>query len=61
ENADRSIDELIDAVCSPGGTTIEGMKVLRNSSVKDDVAGAVDAAEERSEEITEEVSEELES
>ncbi|MDY6780879.1 MAG: pyrroline-5-carboxylate reductase, partial [Halobacteria archaeon] len=30
----RSLQELIDAVCSPGGTTIEGMKVLRNSSVK---------------------------
>jgi len=51
---DRSVDELIDAVCSPGGTTIEGMKVLRDSDVEAKVIEAVLAAEQRSEEIAEE-------
>jgi len=51
---DRSVDELIDAVCSPGGTTIEGMKVLRGSDVEAKVIEAVLAAEQRSEEIAEE-------
>ncbi len=50
--ADRSLDELIDAVCSPGGTTIEGMKVLRDSEAEEAIADAVTAAEERSEEIS---------
>lgn len=49
--SDRSIDDLIDAVCSPGGTTIEGMKLLWDSDVETDVAAAVTAAEERSREM----------
>jgi len=49
---ERSLDELIDAVCSPGGTTIEGVEVLRESNVHEKVVKAVDAAEERSEEIS---------
>lgn len=55
--ADRSLDELIDAVCSPGGTTIEGMKVLRESDADEALAAAVEAAEERSEEISEDFQE----
>jgi pyrroline-5-carboxylate reductase len=51
---DRSVEELIDAVCSPGGTTIEGMDVLWDSDVEAKVIEAVLAAERRSEEIAEE-------
>ncbi|PGF16746.1 pyrroline-5-carboxylate reductase [Natrinema sp. CBA1119] len=49
--ADRSVEELIDAVCSPNGTTIEGMEVLWDSDADADVAAAVTAAEERSAEL----------
>ncbi|MFP4633287.1 MAG: pyrroline-5-carboxylate reductase [Halobacteriales archaeon] len=59
EGDERSIDELIDAVCSPGGTTIEGMEVLRGSTVAEDVGDAVAAAERRSEEISREVARQL--
>ncbi|MFW6017227.1 MAG: pyrroline-5-carboxylate reductase [Halapricum sp.] len=50
---DRSVDELIDAVCSPNGTTIEGMEVLWDSDVEENVIEAVGAAERRSAEIAE--------
>jgi pyrroline-5-carboxylate reductase len=50
---DRSVDELIDAVCSPDGTTIEGMEVLWDSDVEEEVAAAVEAAQRRSAEISE--------
>lgn len=49
---DRTLDELIEAVCSPGGTTIEGVEVLRDSDVHEILVKAVDAAERRSEEIS---------
>ncbi|MUV90694.1 pyrroline-5-carboxylate reductase [Halapricum sp. CBA1109] len=48
---DRTVDELIDAVCSPNGTTIEGMEVLWDSDAEEAVIDAVAAAEERSKEI----------
>lgn len=54
-NDERSLDELIDAVCSPGGTTIEGMGVLREADADEPFVEAVGAAERRSEEITEEL------
>ncbi len=50
-NADESIDELIDAVCSPQGTTIEGMGVLRASDVHATIVDAVVAAEQRAAEL----------
>jgi pyrroline-5-carboxylate reductase len=50
---DRSVDELIDAVCSPNGTTIEGMEVLWDSNADETVIEAVGAAEERSRELAE--------
>lgn len=50
---DRTADELIDAVCSPNGTTIEGMEVLWDSDADDAVAAAVGAAERRSTELAE--------
>ncbi|WP_267643173.1 pyrroline-5-carboxylate reductase [Haloarchaeobius amylolyticus] len=51
---DRSVDELIDAVCSPNGTTIEGMKVLRASDADTAMMDAVEAARVRSVELAEE-------
>lgn len=53
--ADRSVDELIDAVCSPNGTTIEGMEVLWDSDLEDVVGDALAAAAERSRELAREV------
>lgn len=53
-NADDSLEELIDAVCSPKGTTIEGMEELWDSSLDADMAKAVEAAEHRSRELSEE-------
>ena len=50
---DRSVDELIDAVCSPNGTTIEGMEVLWDSDVQTEFAAAVEAARRRSVELAE--------
>jgi pyrroline-5-carboxylate reductase len=54
---DRSVDELIDAVCSPNGTTIEGMDVLWDSDADEAVADAVGAAAARSRELAEEFDE----
>jgi len=53
--ADRSVDELIDAVCSPNGTTIEGMEVLWDSDLEVVVGDALTAAAERSRELATEV------
>ena len=50
---DRTVDELIDAVCSPNGTTIEGMEVLWDSDADEAVVDAVAAAERRSRELAE--------
>jgi Pyrroline-5-carboxylate reductase len=56
--SERSIDELIDAVCSPGGTTIQGMNELWDSTVESDMIRAVHAAEDRSREMAAEFAEE---
>ena len=53
--ADVPIESLIDAVCSPQGTTIEGMGVLRESTVAADLGDALDAAARRSAELAAEV------
>ncbi|MGM0399663.1 MAG: pyrroline-5-carboxylate reductase family protein, partial [Halobacteriota archaeon] len=50
--SEKSLDELVDAVTSEGGTTIEGMEVLWNSDVDEVLERTVQAAEERSMEIT---------
>ncbi|MFW6458584.1 MAG: pyrroline-5-carboxylate reductase [Halodesulfurarchaeum sp.] len=50
---DRDLETLIDAVSSPGGTTIEGMEVLWSSDANDVLGEALAAAEERSIEISE--------
>jgi pyrroline-5-carboxylate reductase len=49
--SDGSVDDLIDAVCSPKGTTIEGMEVLRDSDVEAVVGEALFAAADRSREL----------
>lgn len=49
--SEQSIDDLIDAVCSPKGTTIEGMNVLWDSDADEAVVDAVLAAERRSNEL----------
>ena len=53
--ADEPIESLIDAVCSPNGTTIEGMNVLFDSNVDAEVGDALTAATERSAELAAEV------
>jgi pyrroline-5-carboxylate reductase len=56
--SDRSIEELIDAVCSPNGTTIEGMESLWDSDVEEEVGLAVEEAARRSRELSAEVGDE---
>jgi pyrroline-5-carboxylate reductase len=48
---ERDVETLIDAVCSPNGTTIEGMDVLWDSDADRAVRAAVGAAERRSREL----------
>jgi pyrroline-5-carboxylate reductase len=55
---DRTVDELIDAVCSPNGTTIEGMEVLWDSDADRAVVDAVAAAQQRSRELAEDFQDE---
>jgi len=57
-NSERSIEELIDAVCSPKGTTIEGMEVLWDSDVEPEIGEAVAAAAERSKELARDANDE---
>ena len=52
--SEASIEDMIDAVCSPNGTTIEGMGVLWDSSADEAVTEAVAAAAERSRELASE-------
>jgi len=47
----KSPEELKQAVCSPGGATIEGVKILEGSDFKKTVMKAVSAACERSKEL----------
>ncbi|MFB6196125.1 MAG: pyrroline-5-carboxylate reductase [Haloplanus sp.] len=56
--SEQSVDALIDAVCSPGGTTIEGMEVLWDSDVEPVVHDTLAAAAERSRELAREFDDE---
>jgi pyrroline-5-carboxylate reductase len=49
--SERSLSDLIDAVCSPKGTTIEGMNTLWESDADKAIVDAVLAAERRSKEL----------
>ncbi len=48
----HSLNELIDMVCSPGGTTIEGLKVLEQGKVAEHLKEAVKEATNRSKELS---------
>ena len=48
---EASIDELIDAVCSKGGTTIEAVKVFNENNINKITETAVDACVKRSIEL----------
>ncbi len=51
ENADKTLDMLIDAVCSKGGTTIEAVKTFRENNFIGIIGEAVDACVSRSIEL----------
>ncbi len=42
--SDKTPDELIDSVCSPGGTTIEGITTMRNEKLDEIMIKAVQAS-----------------
>ncbi len=44
----KTPEELVDGVCSPGGTTIEGVKVLRDKDFENIVIDAVNASIKKS-------------
>ena len=50
-NSDKSLDELIAAVCSKGGTTIEAVKVYEQSNLDGISEKAVDACVKRAFEL----------
>lgn len=47
----KSPEELTDAVCSKGGSTIEGVNTLRNSEFEQIVTGCIKAAYKRNKEL----------
>lgn len=51
DNSDKTLDELITAVCSKGGTTIEAIKVYENGNLGELTQKAVDACVKRAEEL----------
>ena len=51
ENPDKSLDELIGAVCSKGGTTIEAVNVFKNGGIEKLVDDAIKACINRSFEL----------
>lgn len=54
-NHDKSLDELIDAVCSKGGTTIEAIKVFKENGLTETEDKAVEACIKRAAELEKEV------
>ena len=50
-NPDKTLDDLITAVCSKGGTTIEAINVYNNSGLSDITEKAVGACVKRSKEL----------
>ncbi len=51
ENSDKTAEQLTDAVCSKGGSTIEGVNVLRNSDFEKIVTDCIKAAYKRNIEL----------
>ncbi len=52
--SDKTLEEFIDMVCSPKGTTIEGVKILEDKKVQEAFKKAVEAATKRAEELSKE-------
>ncbi|MFP4005441.1 MAG: pyrroline-5-carboxylate reductase [Candidatus Hadarchaeia archaeon] len=52
KRSELSLKELMDMVCSPNGTTIEGMKVLEEYKINEALNEAVKAARKRSKELS---------
>lgn len=50
-NSGKSLDELINAVCSKGGTTVEAVRVYNDNNLNKITEKAVDACIKRSEEL----------
>jgi len=50
-NDDKSLDELINAVCSKGGTTIEAVKVYENERLSNITLNAINACVKRATEL----------
>lgn len=50
-NQDKTIDELISAVCSKGGTTIEAVNVYKNANLNGITENAIDACIKRASEL----------
>ena len=48
---DRTIDDLIDSVCSKGGTTIEAIKIFKEQGINEITNNAIDACVKRSFEL----------
>jgi len=48
----RSPEKLLDEVCTPGGTTVEGIAVLRRKKVEDAIKDAIKAAAKRAAELS---------
>lgn len=51
QNPDKTLDDLIKAVCSKGGTTIEAVNVFNENNLNDITVRAVDACVKRSAEL----------
>lgn len=51
-NSDKSLDELINAVCSKGGTTIEAINTFRENNLKKIIVKGMDACRTRSKELS---------
>ncbi len=52
ENDERSPEELRDAVCSPGGTTLAALDVFKAKNFRETINDAIFAAEKRSKELS---------
>ena len=52
-SADKTLDELISAVCSKGGTTIQAVESFRNDDMEGMIGRAVAACVKRAEELSE--------